>query len=150
MKGKKKTVLAIASVMALVVAQSNAVAGNTLKVVPQATLDWQLTPEGVAFAALDGDRFAGSYMAMVRLPGGLASPVHSKSAGMYGIVISGKMTHVGAEHPAEKATVLQAGGYYRIPAGLPHISSCVSDEECVTFLYQDGPFDFLPVQGSGQ
>ena len=42
-------------------------------------LDWTTTPEGVAFAPIEGDRFAGAYMAMVRLPAGLVSPAHVKS-----------------------------------------------------------------------
>ncbi len=47
-----------------------------------------------AFAPLIGDRFEGSYMAMV-------SPLH--------------------------------------------IGKCVSKTNCISFLYQDGKFDFLPV-----
>ncbi len=109
------------------------------------TLDWQTTPEGVAFAALLGDRFAEPYMAMVRLPAGLVSPPHTKSANMFGVMISGSMVHspFGAD-PSEE-TVLPEGSFYKIPKDLPHVSKCVSDVDCVTFLYQDGKFDFLPV-----
>ena len=112
---------------------------------PPAALDWSKTPEGVAFAALDGDRFAEPYMAMVELPGGLVSPAHIKSADMFGIVVSGTMTHVPKGADPQAGTALGAGAYYHIPAGLPHVSSCVSDTPCVTFLYQPGAFDFLPV-----
>lgn len=44
---------------------------------------------------------------------------------------------------------LPAGSWYRIPAGFAHVSACVSAADCVTFLYQDGRFDFLPVASSG-
>ena len=110
-----------------------------------AALEWQETPEGVAFAALTGDRFNNSYMSMVRLPAGLTSPAHVKTADMYGVMIEGAMTHqsVGAD-PADAPRV-GPGGWYHIPGGEPHVSSCVSEVPCVTFLYQPGAFDFLPV-----
>jgi quercetin dioxygenase-like cupin family protein len=112
---------------------------------PSATLAWEKTEEGVAFAPLVGDRFREPYMAMVRLPAGLTSPAHTKTANMYGVVVSGTMTHgaVGTKPAMEVA--LSEGSFYKIPKNLPHISKCVSDVDCVTFLYQDGKFDFLPV-----
>lgn len=112
---------------------------------PSSEFKWEKTPEGVAFAPLVGDRFAGSYMAMVRLPGGLQSPPHTKSADMFGVMVSGAMTHVPAGQDANSGKRLAAGAFYRIPAGVPHVSSCVSEQDCITFLYQDGKFDFLPV-----
>lgn len=117
--------------------------------VPGSDLKWETTPEGVAFAKLKGDRFKESYMAMVRLPAGLVSPPHVKSHAMYGIVVSGTMTHYGLEEGPDSQVRLSEGAYYMIPAGKPHISSCVSEQECVTFLFQDGKFDFLPVDLNG-
>jgi len=114
--------------------------------VPPAQMQWEITNEGVGFAPLQGHRFDEAYMAMVKLPAGLVSPAHVKSANMYGMVVSGTIANiaVGAD-PATKVD-LPAGSYYKIPAGLPHVSKCVSDVDCITFLYQDGKFDFLPVQ----
>lgn len=113
-------------------------------------LAWEVSQEGVAFAPLQGNRFEDAYMAMVRLPSGLVSPPHVKTANMFGVVVSGTLTHtaVGAAPAAE--THLGPGSYYKIPAGLGHVSKCISTIECVTFLYQDGKFDFLPVAGEGQ
>lgn len=113
---------------------------------PADSLGWETTEEGVAFAPLVGKRFEEPYMAMVQLPAGLASPAHTKTANMFGVVISGAMVHsrVGADPAAE--TLLPAGSFYKIPANLPHISKCVSVVDCVTFLYQDGKFDFLPTE----
>ena len=122
-------------------------AGATdITALPTDALNWETTPEGVAFAALKGDRFAEEYMAMVALPHGLISPAHTKSKDMFGLVVSGTMTHVPAGTDPKAGTLLTAGAYYHIPAGLAHISSCLSAEDCVTFLYQPGAFDFLPVQ----
>ncbi len=118
-------------------------AADTITTVPVDALDWVETPEGVAFADLHGARFSEPYMSMVRLPGGTVSPPHIKSANMYGVMISGTMTHVpaGADPAGEP---LSKGAFYLVPANLPHVSSCVSAEPCVTFLYQDGAFDFVP------
>lgn len=120
----------------------------TLKPIDQ--LHWEVTPEGVAFAALEGERFNEAYLSMVKLPGGLTSPPHTKTANMFGIVLNGSMVHVPFDSQDPDKTfpekILSAGDYYKIPKDLPHISKCVSEAECITFLYQDGKFDFLPVE----
>ncbi|SMX27692.1 hypothetical protein TRP8649_01801 [Pelagimonas phthalicica] len=116
-----------------------------ITLVPPAALDWEKTPEGVAFAPLRGDRMRDPYFAMVRLPAGLQSPPHTKSATMIGLMVSGEMTHVLAGQDPHSAPPIGPGGYYEIPANLAHVSSCVSETPCVTLLYQDGAFDFLPV-----
>lgn len=134
----------------LVIAVACALAGPaTAKDIPIQTnpaggLDWETTAEGVAFAPLVGDRFHEPYMAMVRLPAGLISPAHTKTADMFGVMIQGTMTH--SRHgDTDAATPLPEGSFYHIPADIPHVSACISDTDCVTFLYQDGKFDFLPV-----
>ncbi len=107
---------------------------------------WDATPEGVSFAALEGDRFSESYQALVRLPSGTISPPHMKSASMFGVMLEGEMIHYLAGGDPEAATRIGPGSYYKIDAGVAHVSACVSEIECVTYLYQDGAFDFLPVQ----
>ncbi len=119
-------------------------ADTDIMLVNSELLEWDKTPEGVEFAALDGNRFEASYMAMVRLPAGTISPPHVKSANMFGVMIAGSMTHTAVDSPIPSAEI-GPGGFYKVPAGLPHISSCVSETPCVTFLYQDGAFDFQPV-----
>lgn len=107
---------------------------------------WETTPEGVAFAALQGDRFAESYQALVRLPAGTISPLHVKSANMYGVMLQGEMKHYAHGEDPETAQEIGVGSFYSIPSGMAHISACVSDEPCVAYLYQDGAFDFQPVK----
>ncbi|MEO9518272.1 MAG: DUF4437 domain-containing protein [Paracoccaceae bacterium] len=131
------------SILATLVFATSAQA-NSITLTPDTDLDWETTPEGVAFAPLHGDRFAGSYIAMVRLPSGTISPPHIKTADMMGLMVSGLMTH--HPHPSgADAERIGPGAYYHIPAGLAHVSSCVSDTPCITLLYQNGPFDFNPV-----
>jgi len=113
--------------------------------IPVAQLAWAGTEEGVAFASLVGDRFVEPYMAMVHLPAGLVSPPHVKTANMFGVVISGTMTHIAAGEDPSSGILLPEGSFYKVPAGLAHVSRCVSQTDCITFLYQDGEFDFLPI-----
>jgi quercetin dioxygenase-like cupin family protein len=112
--------------------------------IPSAQLGWDKTEEGVAFAPLVGKRFEGPYMAMVQLPAGLVSPAHTKSSNMFGVVVSGILVHVAVDAVPGDEVLLPVGSFYKIPAKLPHISKCVSETDCITFLYQDGKFDFLP------
>ncbi len=137
----------VASLLALLPATMQA-KEPTITLIPAAALDWAQTPEGVGFAPLRGDRSNEPYFAMVQLPAGLQSPAHTKSAAMIGLMVSGEMTHVGAGGDPLNAPRIGPGGYYEIPANLPHISSCVSTTPCVTLLYQDGAFDFLPLDNS--
>jgi len=118
---------------------------DTIQNTAPENLVYEVTPEGVAFAPLIGQRFHGAYMAIVRLPAGLVSPAHTKSANMFGVVIAGKMTHSAINNKAITPIILPVGSFYKIPKNLPHVSKCVSDIECVTFLYQDGKFDFSPI-----
>lgn len=109
-------------------------------------LAWETTPEGVAFAALQGDRFTGSYQAMVKLPAGTISPPHVKSANMFGVMLQGEMIHYASDADPDAARKIGPGAFYSIPSGMAHISACVSTEPCIAYLYQDAAFDFMPVQ----
>jgi quercetin dioxygenase-like cupin family protein len=106
---------------------------------------WKTTAEGVAFAALEGDRFAGTYQALVKLPPGTVSPPHVKSANMYGVMLQGEMIHYVTGDSPDGARRMGPGSFYSISSGTAHVSACVSDAPCVAYLYQDGAFDFLPV-----
>lgn len=140
-----QSLLAIAFAMVTAM-PTHAFSNDEIINMPTPSMEWKTTSEGVQFAALQGNRFVEPYMAMVQLPAGLVSPAHTKSANMFGIVIAGTMVHTAQK--ADSATPeipLPEGSFYKIPAGLPHISKCISSKDCVTFLYQDGHFDFLPV-----
>ena len=125
-------------------AQASVAEQQTITNLPAADFAWDQTEEGVAFAPLVGDRFVEPYMAMVRLPAGLVSPPHVKSANMFGVVVSGTISHVAIKASPSDEVLLPEGSFYKVPAGLAHVSKCVSEADCITFLYQDGRFDFLP------
>lgn len=139
----KKTKVAAVSAIALCVA-STAKAETTITNIPDTKLDWSISKEGVGFAPLIGDRFKESYMAMVKLPAGLVSPVHVKTSNMFGVVIAGTVSHIAEGADTSTELLLPIGSFYKIPKNLAHVSKCVSTTDCITFLYQDGKFDFLP------
>lgn len=116
-----------------------------IRLMNSSDFEWQTTPEGVAFAALQGDRFSEAYQALVRLPAGTISPQHVKTANMFGVLLEGEMTHYASGDDPQTARRMGPGSYYSIAAGTAHISACVSETPCVADLYQDGAFDFLPV-----
>lgn len=116
-----------------------------IKNVPAEELPWEITEEGVGFAPLIGERFNEAYMAMVKLPAGLVSPAHVKSANMFGVVVTGTISHLAVGADPAMEIPLSEGAFYKVPAGVGHVSKCISDVDCVTFLYQDGKFDFVPV-----
>lgn len=135
------TTLLLAALAAPALAGSEELVTN----LPASNLAWTTTDEGVAFAPLVGDRFVEPYMAMVRLPAGLVSPPHVKTANMFGVVIAGTISHVAVDAAPTEETLLPEGSFYKVPAGLAHVSKCVSETDCITFLHQDGKFDFLPI-----
>lgn len=142
-----KSIITAFFAVSLTTLTTGALAANRGEIVnmPPPQLQWETTKEGVGFAALQGDRFAEPYMAMVRLPAGLVSPAHTKTANMYGLVVSGTIANIAVGSDPKTQVKLPTGSWYKIPAGLPHVSKCLSTVDCITFLYQDGKFDFLPV-----
>ena len=140
-----RTLLAVPLITTLVATGSRA-NDAVIENVPTDKMAWEVTEEGVGFAPLIGERFNEAYMAMVKLPAGLVSPAHIKSANMFGVVIMGTITHLEVGADPSQAIPLTEGAFYKVPAGIGHVSRCISDVNCVTFLYQDGKFDFIPVE----
>ena len=138
----KKLLMGSAIALITLASQTHA---EPIRLLSSKDFEWQTTPEGVAFAALQGDRFSEAYQALVRLPAGTISPPHVKTANMFGVMLEGEMTHYASGDDPETARRMGPGSFYSIEAGTAHISACVSETPCVAYLYQDGAFDFLPV-----
>ena len=104
---------------------------DAIDLVAASDLKWETTQEGVAFATLDGNRFKESYQAMVRLPAGLVSPVHIKSADMYGLIVSGEMVHLAQADIGGSETILKAEA-----AGAPAEAAAVGARAAESLLSQ--------------
>jgi len=134
-----------ASIAAILLAATNA-GSDPIQLLGADDFAWEATPEGVAFAALQGDRLTEPYQALVKLPAGTVSPPHIKTANMYGVMLQGEMVHYPSAADPDTARKMGPGSYYSIAAGTAHVSACVSATPCIAYLHQDGAFDFLPVQ----
>ncbi len=90
-----------------------------------------------------GDLSKGQHGTFIRMPAGFVSPVHSHTQDYLAVVISGVGGN-GAPGAADLA--LSPGSYWFQRGEEPHVTKCLSSEDCLFFLYQPGAFDYLPVQ----
>jgi len=75
-------------------------------------------PGSPVITALWGDPATGPYGALMRVPAGFESPPHRHSSDERVIVISGSSVHWVDGESRETATVLRAGDFMLMPAGL--------------------------------
>ena len=100
-------------------------------------------PGSPTIAALWGDPASGPYGALLRVPAGFESPLHRHSSDERVLVISGSSVHWVQGETRETATVLQAGDFLMMPAGVNHVSAAArNNEDCLEFITMDGKFDF--------
>lgn len=97
---------------------------------------------GPQIAPLWGDPTRGPYGALLRVPAGFESPMHTHSHDERVVVIAGASVHWGEGEDAANARIMTAGDYMLMPAGVRHVSAATDDAECIEFITQDGRFDF--------
>lgn len=98
-------------------------------------------PEGPQMAALRGDPSEGPFDAILRVPAGFESPMHTHSNDERVIQLSGRSVHWLAGESRETASVMEPGDYMMLPAGMAHVSGTTDDEESLEFVTMDGAFD---------
>ena len=140
----KRTLLAAAG-LAMAAFGAQAIAGEDKGVfMSSADVEFQdIVPGTVAFAAVVGDRESGAHGTFVKIPPGQATPMHTHGAAYHAVVIDGNFENPIDGDEASNVT-LTKGSYYYVPAGAAHITRCAEDSpiDCLTFFYQDVPFDF--------
>ena len=100
-------------------------------------------PASPTITALWGDPASGAYGALLRVPAGFESPLHRHSSDERVIVVSGSSVHWVEGETRASATVLHAGDFMMMPAGVSHVSAAAgNDEDCLEFITMDGKFDF--------
>ena len=108
---------------------------------------WRLVdptnPNGPQMATLWGDPTSGAYGALLRVPAGFESPMHRHSHDERVVVIRGTSVHWTEGETREMAPLMTTGDYMLMPAGINHISAAAPGEDCIEFITQDGPFDFI-------
>jgi quercetin dioxygenase-like cupin family protein len=109
---------------------------------PAAEIEWKATEFGVEASLVWGDVAEGPHMILIHFPAGAATPTHIHSHDYAGVVVKGVMRHWIPGHP-ETQVDLGPGSVWSIPGNLPHISECLSGEDCIAALNQVEGFDYV-------
>jgi quercetin dioxygenase-like cupin family protein len=115
---------------------------------PVGDLKWtdvEGAPPGVKGATLFGDPAKGPFGAVQKFPAGFSAPLHTHSADLRIVVVSGTLIH-GPEGKPEVR--LPAGSYLYLPSTYRHTTACDKASECVFFIEGDRKFDVKLVEPS--
>lgn len=93
----------------------------------------------MSLSILWGDRDSGPYAMYLKMPGGFAVPDHAHTYAYEGITIQGEWQHSFAGETKD----LPVGSRVTQPGNAFHGDACVSVEDCVLFIYQDGKGDAI-------
>ncbi|CAM5418610.1 hypothetical protein SAVIM338S_02276 [Streptomyces avidinii] len=112
---------------------------------PSPALKWQKVPGNeVQYANVSGDLLGqDAYQGFLRVPAGTDFGLHTHSADLSLVVLSGTFYAV----IDGKRTEYPAGSFLRVPANLVCESGATKGGDCLVFQHQDKGFDLIPVQG---
>jgi hypothetical protein len=91
-------------------------------------------------AAAYGDLAHGTHGTFIKMPAGFVSKLHTHTEDYWGVVISGVAVN---GVPGSKDIGLPVGSYWYQKGGEPHITKCISPNECIFFISQRGKFDYV-------
>ncbi len=134
----------------LIFVVNDAVAQNASKntvggiVIPANSIEFQEMAPFVKMGTVAGDMSAGPHGTFGIMAAEDGSPRHTHSGAYHGVVLSGTMVNpFGREaNPPE----MTAGSYWYVPAGVEHITACVSKVPCLFYFHANEGFDFTPVE----
>jgi hypothetical protein len=87
-----------------------------------------------------GDLAHGAHGTFIKMPAGFVSLIHIHTADYWGVVISGVAVNgLPGSHDIE----LPVGSYWFQKGGERHVTKCISPNECIFFISQNGPFDYV-------
>jgi beta-alanine degradation protein BauB len=87
-----------------------------------------------------GDLSHGPHGTFIKMPAGFVSHVHIHSEDYWGVVISGVAVN---GLPGSKDLALPVGSYWFQKGGEAHVTKCISPNECIFFISQQGRFDYV-------
>jgi hypothetical protein len=99
---------------------------------------------GPKIGLLTGDYKKGPYGALLKIPAGFTSPMHSHTGTYEAVQISGTSSHWLKGEDGTKAKKMTPGSYWTVTGKADHISSCAPGADCVMFIFQKTKFDFVP------
>ncbi len=90
-----------------------------------------------------GDLTHGPHGTFIKMPAGFVSALHTHSEDYWGVVVSGVAVN---GKPGSTDVQLPVGSYWYQKGGEPHVTKCVSPNECIFFVSQGGKFDYVPAK----
>jgi beta-alanine degradation protein BauB len=90
-----------------------------------------------------GDLSEGRHGTFLHMPAKFVSPLHSHSADYFGIVIQGVGVNT---QPGNTDVPLPVGSYFFQKGKENHVTKCISDTDCLFFIYQADKFDYVSAQ----
>ena len=102
---------------------------------------WDDVGGGPKLGLLSGDYTKGPYGALLRLPAGFTSPLHSHTGTFEAVEIAGTSSHWLKGEDGTKAKKMTPGSYWTIAGKADHVSACAAGADCVMFIWQKTKFD---------
>lgn len=88
-----------------------------------------------------GDLQHGAHGTFIKMPAGFVSDIHTHTGEYWAVVIAG----VGVNGTSGSVDVpLPVGSYWSQKGGEPHVTKCISPNECIFFINQSVKFDDIP------
>ena len=100
-------------------------------------------PDGPQLSLLAGNPKEGAFSALVKLPAGHASPLHTHPANFQAVVVSGTIKN---GRTAEDSPELKAGDMWTQPANEAHFTGCTEDADCIFVGNMDGAMGTTPAE----
>lgn len=110
--------------------------------IPVEQLRFYQSKDGLTFANAYGDPAAGPHSNFIKLARHYASPLHVHMSSYYGVVVSGIVAN---ERRGHSDRPLRPGSYWFQKGGEPHVTKCLSQQECLIFVTSRNAFDILAV-----
>jgi len=87
-----------------------------------------------------GDLSKGRHGTFIRMPAKFVSPLHNHTSDYFGIVIQGVGVNT---QPGHADVPLPVGSYWFQKGKENHVTKCISDTDCLFFIYQPDKFDYV-------
>lgn len=87
-----------------------------------------------------GDLTKGPHGTFIRMPAAFVSDVHVHTGDYWGVVISGVAAN---GLPGTTDVPLPVGSYWFQKGGEKHVTKCLAPHECLFFISQSAPFDYV-------
>ena len=98
---------------------------------------------GPKLGTLTGDYKKGPYGALLKIPAGFTSPLHSHTGTYEAIEVQGTSSHWLKGEDGTKAKKMTPGSYWMMPGKVDHVSACAPGADCIFYVWQKSKFDFV-------